>query len=288
MRVYIFILFGLVSNLLLSQNSKTIDISAAKRFSIGLEGRTFDLKSKTNGNNVKSAVSEYPYALQFNLSYTFFPSHKLILEGGLGYGKTQQIISVGKFLIPYSEKEGKIDANNNLLTNYEYPLNTAFGKQTLNIEILTTPENERFMEGDMMAFGSTTKTSMDWFYIPITLKFFLKGKKVKYFIKGGGIFNLFQNQNISKKQIGITNLLHVLNSERVLINNFSVTIEPKTLNRFTIDAVFGGGIESKIGQKFFVYAIIDYNIGLIPVYENELLSTTFNSFGLSIGTRFFL
>ena len=139
----------------------------------------------------------------------------------------------------------------------------------------------------MIEFAGTTKTSIRWIDLPLIVQYSLKKKKLTSFIKGGIILNFFQNYTISQKQLSILNRRFAIDDERIFINDFSVDLISDNLRKIITELFIGLGIELNINSNFSIFTSLDYTYGVSPVYESDQITTFLDSFGLSIGSKFY-
>ena len=287
MKLFSTILLCLFSYLLFGQDWNRLKIS---KFRISFEASILNAQAKIGRTKPDTPTPEISFSFQSNLYYLIQPS-KISLYTGIGYRKINQILRENSIEIPYSEEHSIEDNDGNIISSYGYAFYSGFGNLDLEIKMLTNQLNDGFdyKEGDIIEMEYAANLYIEAITIPIAIQYNLVNKKNSLFLKVGGILNFMRDYNISKQQLKLRNFfINRANIQRGFIKEVLIERGLKNFKKFVPELLVAGGIESRIHSRLSIFGNLEYTIPLSPFYADGMISTSFNTFSLSIGTKFFL
>ena len=272
--IIIFLLFLFSLNSLLSQQDN--------KFVFGVEGQLLEVKPSIRKNIVGVPVSEGSYSLRANVGY-YFPNKRITLLSGVGYKSTNHLIREGNLELIYSEQDAIPNTDGSLTIVYKYPFYTAFGNVDVDIALLANSDQRNFEEGDNMMMNFFIKKNIRWLYVPLSIQYdLIDRKKVDVFLKAGSFFNFIQKNSIVQRKVSIENIYIRSGATDVFESvPYAEIVEP--LTKFIPELFLGGGVKIQIAPRLFILGSMEFSTTIKPLYEDEILSTSLNSLGISVG-----
>ena len=292
MRLVLVSAFCFFSFSLLSQRNT---LKNGSKISIGVETGIFNAQAKIGRTKPNTPTPRLSYYFRSNIFYKI-PSSRISFFTGIGYRKIQQILRERDIKIFYSEDfSDEIDSENNIITNYN---NSFYSSGFDNIDLAIKIKATQFNPGNDLLENERIEIKMDYaseiyiesIVIPLGIQYNISKKKNVFFAKSAVLINFMKDYNFSKHQLNLEGSVINLKIgyKKISIENISAKRNLENFKKIVSEFLIGGGIESQIAPRLSIYGSIQYTLPLSPFYSDGNISTSFNTIGISVGTRFLL
>ena len=199
-------------------------------------------------------------------------SERFSVQTGLGFRSIQTGLSNQAFSLVYSTSNSRVEADGSV-TN-DYTLGELEGKQiTVAINNSLLNDGNDVLVGDPFSGRFSAQYALNYYYIPLWVKYHFKTKKVHFSPKVGAVYHALMGDNFrgaSGTIFGGASNLNRLNFQELAINI------PSAKNNY-IELGLGFGVQYELTSAIKIGLDPTYYRSLQPIFENKAWSLGFNA-----------